>query len=272
MLAPLLMIGGALGVLESNWIPVGDRSLWAMVSMAAVMGGVMRSPLTAMFFTLELTHDLNVMPGLLLGTTIAYGITVFTLRRSILTEKVARRGYHLMREYWVDPFTLVRVGNVMAPPPPSIPATMTIAELAHRLADHDPELSRRHSLLIVDGKKQRAGIITRGDVLRAIAHADTTISVLAAGNPAVVTIYPDELIYTALEKMLSNKIGRLPVVSREDESHVVGYIGRAELLAARQRHFSDEQTRDHGWLTRLHRIMVRPRRRKAGKSKRKATV
>ena len=130
VLAPLLMIGGALGVLEANWIPVGDRSLWAMISMAAVMGGVMRSPLTSMFFTLELTHDLNVMPGLLLGTTIAYGITVFTLRRSILTEKVARRGYHLMREYWVDPFTLVRVGDVMAPPPPSVPATMTIAELS----------------------------------------------------------------------------------------------------------------------------------------------
>ena len=92
VLAPLLMIGGALGVLEANWIPVGDRGLWAMISMAAVMGGVMRSPLTAMFFTLELTHDLNVMPGLLLGTTVAYGITVFTLRRSILTEKVAPAG------------------------------------------------------------------------------------------------------------------------------------------------------------------------------------
>ncbi len=67
VLAPLLMIGGALGALEARWIPCGDPGLWAMISMAAVMGGVMRSPLTAMFFTLELTHDLNVMPGLLLG-------------------------------------------------------------------------------------------------------------------------------------------------------------------------------------------------------------
>ena len=104
-----------------------------MISMAAVMGGVMRSPLTAMFFTLELTHDLNVMPGLLLGCVAAHGVTVFTLRRSILTEKVARRGYHLMREYWVDPFTLVRVADVMAPPPPSIPGTMTVGELSDRI-------------------------------------------------------------------------------------------------------------------------------------------
>ena len=131
VLAPLLMMGGALGALEAGWIPCGDHSLWAMVSMAAVMGGVMRSPLTATFFTLELTHDINVLPGVLLGTAVAYGITIFTLRRSILTEKVARRGYHLMREYWVDPFTLVRVGDVMAPPPQSIPATMTVAELAN---------------------------------------------------------------------------------------------------------------------------------------------
>jgi CBS domain-containing protein len=272
VLAPLLMIGGALGALESNWIPVGDRSLWAMISMAAVMGGVMRSPLTAMFFTLELTQDLNVMPGLLLGTTIAYGITIFTLRRSILTEKVARRGYHLMREYWVDPFTLVRVGDVMAPPPPTISTSMTIADLAGRLADHDPELSRRHAMLIVDAQKHTVGIITRGDILRAIAHADTSIGVLAAGSREVVTICPDELIYTALEKMLSHKIGRLPVVSRDDPNAIVGYIGRAELLAARQRHFSDEQNRERGWLTRLHRIMVRPGRRKRGKPRPKARL
>jgi CBS domain-containing protein len=259
------MIGGALGVLEAGWIPVGDRSLWAMISMAAVMGGVMRSPLTAMFFTLELTHDLNVMPGLLLGTTISFGITVFTLRRSILTEKVARRGYHLMREYWVDPFTLVRVSDVMAPPPPSVSAKLTIAELARRLADNDPELSRRHAMLIVDENKQPTGIITRGDILRAIAGSDTALSVLTAGNRKLVTVCPDELVCTALDKMLSHKIGRLPVVSRDDESKVVGYIGRAEMLAARQRQHNDEQTRERGWLARFHRV-IRPRRTKRQKS------
>jgi H+/Cl- antiporter ClcA len=84
-----------------------------MVSMAAMMGGTMRSPLTAMIFALELTHDFNALSALLVGCVAAHTVTVLLTRRSILTEKVARRGYHLTREYSVDPFTLVRVGEIM---------------------------------------------------------------------------------------------------------------------------------------------------------------
>ncbi len=248
VLAPLLMMGGALGVLEARWIPLGDTGLWAMISMAAVMGGVMRSPLTAMFFTLELTHDLNLMPSLLLGCVAAHGVTVFTLRRSILTEKVARRGKHLMREYWVDPFTLVRVSEVMGPPPPTIACTTTVGELSDRIAQGDAELARRHALIIVDDEQRPAGIITRGDIFRSIARLESAGSVLDAGTRKLVAIHPDELVCTALDKMLSNQIGRLPVISRDDPKQVVGYLGRGELLAARQGHFSDEQTRERGWL------------------------
>ncbi len=263
VLAPLLMIGGALGVLEAHWIPRGDAGLWAMISMAAVMGGVMRSPLTAMFFTLELTHDLNVMPGLLLGCVAAHGVTVFTLRRSILTEKVARRGYHLMREYWVDPFTLVRVADVMAPPPPSIPGTMTVGDLSDRISRRDPNLARRHALLIVDDRQCLAGIITRGDLLRAVSNAETAATVLDAGSRKLVVTYPDELVCTALDKLLLNRIGRLPVISRDDQNQVVGYLGRSELLAARQGHFTDEQDRERGWLVHASRRLRLTRIRRA---------
>ena len=235
--------------------------------MAAVMGGVMRSPLTAMFFTLELTHDLNVMPGLLLGCVAAYGVTVFTLRRSILTEKVARRGRHLMREYWVDPFTLVRVADVMAPAPPCIPCTMTVCDLSDRITQRDRALSQRQSMLIVDGQQRLVGIITRGDILRAIANSLTATGVLDAGSQKLVVIYPDELVCTALDKMLSNRIGRLPVVSRDDPQQVVGYLGRAELLAARQRQFTEEQNRERGWLVHASRHLRLARiRRTRGKA------
>ncbi len=249
VLAPLLMIGGALGILESQWIPWGDASLWAMMSMAAVMGGVMRSPLTAMFFALELTHDLNVMPGLLLGCVAAHGVTVFSLRRSILTEKVARRGYHLMREYWVDPLTLVRISDVMDADPPSITWTMTVGELADRIIRADPRVCRRHALPIVDDQRRLVGIVTRGDMLRAIADSGAETPVLDAGsrNPAVT--YPDELVYAALDTMLSKDIGRLLVVARDEPDRLLGYLGRAELLAARQQHFSEERHRERGWLT-----------------------
>ena len=67
--------------------------------MGAILGGTMRSPFTGVVFALELTHDVNVLLPLLVAVTLAHAFTVLTLRRSILTEKVARRGFHLTREY-----------------------------------------------------------------------------------------------------------------------------------------------------------------------------
>ena len=73
----------------------------------------MRSPFTGVVFALELTHDINALLPLLIAVVIAHGFTVLTLRRSILTEKVARRGYHLSREYAVDPLEILFVREVM---------------------------------------------------------------------------------------------------------------------------------------------------------------
>src|ERR1043166_1639241 len=166
VLAPLLMMGGALGAGLAKFIPIGDTGVWALIGMAGMMGGTMRSPLTAMIFALELTQDLNLLPGLLAGCVAAHGVTVLLLRRSILTEKVARRGYHVMREYGVDPLTMVRVGEVMDKNPPLIPAKMSLAEFSDRIARGEAEVSRHEGLFLVDDKKHLAGIITRGDVIR----------------------------------------------------------------------------------------------------------
>src|SRR5436190_374135 len=113
VLAPLLMIGGALGGLEARFLPWEGAGFWPLVSMGAILGGTMRSPLTAVVFALELTHDINIMLPLLLAVTIAHGFTVLTLRRSILTEKVSRRGYHLSREYAIDPLEIIFTREVM---------------------------------------------------------------------------------------------------------------------------------------------------------------
>jgi CBS domain-containing protein len=200
---------------------------------------------------LELTQDLNLLPGLLAGCVAAHGVTVLLLRRSILTEKVARRGYHVMREYGVDPLTMVRVGEVMDKNPPLIPAKMSLAELSDRIARGEAEVSRHEGLLLVDDKQHLAGIITRGDVIRALAdngHNDITVS--AAGSHNVIVSYADELLYEAVSKMVHNNIGRLPVVSRREPRRIVGYIGRSNLMAGRLRHFEDEYVRERRYLLR----------------------
>jgi H+/Cl- antiporter ClcA/CBS domain-containing protein len=250
VLAPLLIMGGALGALEAHWMPIGDAGLWAMISMAAMMGGTMRSPLTAMVFTLELTHDLNLLPGLLVACIAAHAVTYLALRRSILTEKVARRGFHINREYVVDPLMGLRVSEAMDREVPTIPTSMKVSELSDRLAKRDRRLSRRQGTLIVDDGGSLCGIITRGDVLRAIEEfdGDHALTVLEAGSRNLIVTYPDEILYEAIEKMLRNDIGRLPVVSRENPREVLGYLGRAAVMTARLRRMKEEQEREPGWL------------------------
>jgi chloride channel protein, CIC family len=251
VLAPLLIMGGALGAVEARWLPVGDVGLWAMISMAAMMGGTMRSPLTAVAFMLELTDDIRVLPGLLIACAAAHAVTVLIMRRSILTEKVARRGYHVMREYIVNPLTRVRVGDVMERDAPTIRADQKVDLIFRRLAAHDPVLGRRYAWPLVNEAGGLVGIVTRGDLVRVLAREDDReVSLLEAGSANPIVTYPDELLEEAVEKMVRHDIGRLPVVERGNRTHLLGYFGRSGIAAGWRFLFEEEQVQDTGWLSR----------------------
>ena len=162
VLAPLLMMGGALGGLEAMFLPFEGAGFWPLISMGAILGGTMRSPFTSIVFAFELTHDANVFLPLLVASVIAHGFTVLTLRRSILTEKVARRGYHLSREYAVDPLEILFVREVMRTKVVVLPAASTLGEIFHSLrADHRQE---QRLLPVVNAEGQLVGVVTRGDI------------------------------------------------------------------------------------------------------------
>ncbi|HLP26055.1 MAG TPA: chloride channel protein, partial [Acidobacteriota bacterium] len=245
VLAPLLMIGGALGVVAGSPFGTGDASLWAMVGMAAMMGGTMRSPLTGMVFLLELTQDLHALPALLAGTIAALCVTVLLLPRSILTEKLARRGQHIARDYSVDIFDLRRVADVMDTNPPLVAGDTPLSDVLERIADHRDSLARRQAILVHDSSGQLAGIVTRGDLLRA-GPAAINGPILAIATAKVVVCHPEETLRDALEKMLRHDVGRLPVVDRNDGRRILGYLGRADILAARVEHHEEERHRERG--------------------------
>jgi CIC family chloride channel protein len=247
VLAPLLIMGGALGAWLGHWMPAGDPGLWAMAGMAAMMAGMMNLPFTGMIFALELSHDLNTLPVLLVSCTAAFATVVLLMRRSILTEKLARRGQHIAREYSVDLFELMRVGEVMEKDVPVIPRDMTVAELSERIAKNDPAVSRRQGIVLLDQQNRLAGIITRGDIVRALhRNPNGGQTVLEAGKSTVIVTHPDELLREAMHKMLKHDIGRLPVVERTEPDRVVGYLGRASILAARSREQQEEDVRERG--------------------------
>jgi H+/Cl- antiporter ClcA/predicted transcriptional regulator len=248
VLAPLLILGGALGAVIGQWLPVGDVGLWAMIGMAAMMAGTMRSPLTGMFFLLELTHDINALPALLCGSVAALAVTVLLLKRSILTEKLARRGQHIAREYSVDLFELMRVSEVMERDVPLIPASTPLPRFSARIASGDPLVCTRQGTMLGDENGDLVGIITRGDVVRCFERSrDETLTVGEVGSTDLIVAYPDETLHDVMGKMLTHDVGRLPVVARSDERKLLGYLGRSAILSARERYHREEGVRARGF-------------------------
>ncbi|HEX6562981.1 MAG TPA: chloride channel protein [Chthoniobacterales bacterium] len=248
VLAPLLMMGGAVGTLLAPWLAPHDLPLCALLGMASMMAGTMRTPFTAIFFAVELTHDFQCMPHLLVGSISALFVTVLLMRRSILTEKIARRGHHVSREYSVDLFQLLRVKEVMAKEPPSAPASMTVAELADRIAEDVAPYAQRHGVPLVDEQGRLAGMITRADIMRALRNGKGEDTLLNAGSRDLIVTSPDELLSEAAAKMLSARIGRLPVVDPTDPTKLVGYLGRGEFISGFEKSHQEEHHRERSSL------------------------
>ena len=255
VLAPLLIMGGALGALASPFLPGSDAALWPLVCMSAALGGTMRSPLTSTIFALELTHDMNALPALLIASIVAHGLTVLGMKRSILTEKVARRGYHITREYAIDPLERLSIGEVMTADVVTVPASMPLRELV-RGYFFAPGPRKHPGYPVVDKDGRFLGIITRSNLLdhwlEAISDAPEGADPLGTGpiiaydlidTPPIVA-HPDESCREAAERMASAGVKRLPVVSPDDPGQLVGIVAIGDLLKARQQIVEEEATRE----------------------------
>lgn len=230
VLAPLLMMGAALGGVESIFLPHEGAGFWPLVSMGAILGGTMRAPFTAILFALELTHDINVLLPLLVAAMLAHGTTVLLLKRSILTEKVARRGFHITREYATDPLEILFVREVMRTQLVVLPADASVEEL-RRAA-----VRGQHLYPVVDAEKRITGVVTRRG-LRELR--DSLFDVVR--EPVVA--YPDEPLRVVVFRMAETGLTRLPVVE-PGTGKLAGMVSLHDLLAARVRNLNEERHRE----------------------------
>lgn len=255
LLAPTFMwsaaMGGLFAMIGNHVFPNAHLSpgAFALVAMGAVFGAASRATFSFIIFAFEITRDYNSVLPLMLVAVIADGVAMlFMPRSSIMTEKLVRRGLRVHQDYEADVLTQATVGETMEKDPPVIAAGTKVAEVAERIARHDPAVARYEALLILDNGKL-AGIVTRGDILRALDKDRAgSMTVEEAGSTKLIVTYPDELVAEAAAKLISFNIGRMPVVDRADEKKVVGYLNRATILAVRTRRMRDESFREPGWL------------------------
>jgi H+/Cl- antiporter ClcA len=244
VLAPLLMMGGALGGVEAWYLPAEGVGFWPLVSMGAILGGTMRSPLTGIVFAIELTHDVNMMLPLLIAVTFAHGFTVLLLRRSILTEKIARRGFHLSREYAIDPLEILFVREVMRTTIAALPSNARLDSLAKSL--HGDGHQRRQQLYpVVDDDRRLLGVATRHDLQKLVETAArdgiSPLSSIMRQDPVVA--YPDEPLRLVVYRMAETGLTRFPVIDRRTRL-LVGMIALTDLLKARALTLDAEHRRE----------------------------
>jgi H+/Cl- antiporter ClcA/CBS domain-containing protein len=241
VLAPLLMMGAALGGVEATFLPNEGAGFWPLVSMGAILAGTMRAPFTAILFALELTHDINVLLPLLVAAILAHATTVLLLKRSILTEKVARRGFHLTREYATDPLEVLFVREVMRTNLVVLPAGATVNELRDTLI-REPAQRGQHLYPVVDSERRIRGVITRKQ-LRELT--ESAVSGVSLGDVLVepIVAHPDEPLRVVVLRMAETGFTRLPVVD-SDTGQLSGMISVHDLLMARVRNLNEERHRE----------------------------
>ena len=245
VLAPLLMMGGALGGLEAMFLPNEGAGFWPLISMGAILGGTMRSPFTGIVFAFELTHDMNVILPLLVASVIAHFFTSVTLKRSILTEKVARRGYHLSREYAVDPLEILFVKDVMRTNIAVIPPDLSRKDLPDSL--HNSRVGQRlYPVVGKDGTLE--GVVARGDLQKLVQQEEATLGSVVRTQTEVA--YPDEPLRVVVNRMAETGLTRFPVVESERSRKLAGIVSLEDLLRARVRHLEEERRRER--VLRIH--------------------
>lgn len=263
VLAPLLMMGCALGGIESLFLPGEGVGFWQLISMGAILGGTMRVPFTALVFVLELTHDFNALVPLLVSVIVSYCFTVLFMRRSILTEKISRRGYHLSREYSTDPLEIIFVREVMRTAIVALSAAITPEDLAHSLHQTNGKNTSGQRLYpILDDQERLIGVISRNNLLQLQQQQQGTISTdwqlgaIMKKHPVVA--YPDEPLRAAINRMATSGYTRLPVVRRGDPQHLVGMVSLSDLLKGRARNLEEERRRERILTLRLDLRLLLP--------------
>jgi len=251
VLAPLLIIGGGLGAVLAPWLPAAAPGFWAVLGMAAMMGGTMRAPLTATLFAVELTGNHEVLLPVIAACMASYAVTVLVMKRSILTEKLARRGHHITREYSIDLASLARVREIMASPVETLRDDITVGEAVDFFLDPG---HRHRAYPVADAEMRLVGLVSRADILDWIGAKTPRTSFLAdiLAGTSVSTASPNETISTVAVRMMVRQAPRVPVIDPETRK-LVGIVSRGDLIKLRWREFEAETSREVHLLRRRER-------------------
>ena len=248
-LAPLFTIGGGLGaglgalcvwLLPSLGV---DERVAALVGMAAMFAGASRALLASVVFAFETTRQPMSLLPLLGGCTAAYLVSAMTMRNTIMTEKIARRGLRVVTDYTADFLAQVLVSAAAAAPVVVLRADDTLESVRKWIGKH-AEGSAHQGFPVVDDDDRIVGVVTRRDILDSPTSGDGALAVRSIVKRPPAVVFDDSSLREAADHMVHAEVGRLPVVSRDDPKRVIGMITRSDIIAAHARRLDAERLGD----------------------------
>lgn len=236
VLAPLLMLGGALGVVMSPILPGHMIGVWATIGMAAMLGGTMRAPFTATIFTLETTHNWTLLLPILIASLAGMAVTVLWIPRSILTEKVARRGVHVAREYGVHPLEAQSVQDIMTPRADVIGfmENALVSEVATQIGQS--QVPNHLSYPVLDVQEDMIGVVYRSEIL---LHRSGQVYEL---KKPCLQVGAWERVRVLVEAMARDNCTEAYVVDRSGQW--VGWVTRGDVFKTWRRQVDQEERRE----------------------------
>jgi CIC family chloride channel protein len=226
------MLGGTMGHFFSNWFPsiVGNTGAFALVGMAALFSATARAPLTAMLIVFEMSNDYSMILPLMVAGVAASYFSQWLHPESIYTMKLAKRGVRFVEGRDMDIMQGVKISEVMKGRPVTIHKDQYFSDAM--------ALFQEKNLLgfpVLQDDDKLWGIVTLQDMERTQSQENFSSRGLKVSEFAVedpITVFPDEPIWAAIQKMSPRDLARLPVISRDGSGRLVGLISRSDILRA----------------------------------------
>ena len=246
ILAPLLMIGGALGAAMGHLLPAMSTGAWTLVGMTSLLTAAIGCPLTSAMLSIELTHNGGLVLPVLLACGASYAVSVLVQPRSLLTEALSRKGLHLSREFSVDPLETMLVSQAMHTSVYALNDKATCKDAADWLARTEERGAEgwahwQRLFPLVNDEGHMVGALTRSEMVAAARHAEAECPLLSKVKLQPATMSPFATLRVAAVEMAESKLTTFPVVSSDGK--LLGLLTLEDLLKGRSEQAQRESTR-----------------------------
>jgi len=235
VLGPSLFVGAMLGVAVWHLLMYLEpdaaiaRGAFALVGMGAVFAAVVRVPITSILLIFEMTYNYEIILPLMVANAIAYAVASRLTPLSIYESFMFQDGIHLGATPNTDVLSRVTAASVMTQDVVTLPDDITVAEALDVVGG----LEFNGYPVLRDGAM--AGLITTGDLRRLEAEGRQNEMIGSVMTRKIVHAHPEQTLDTVVLKLAQRELSQLPVVSRHDDTRLLGIITLRDVARAQAR-------------------------------------